>query len=43
MTEYKLHYFNLRGKAELIRLVFAAAGQEYQDIRYNPMPPMSAE
>jgi len=43
MTEYKLHYFNLRGKAELVRLVFAAAGQEYQDIRYNPMPPMSAD
>jgi len=35
MSEYKLHYFNIRGLAELARLVFAAAGQEYQDIRYS--------
>jgi len=35
MSEYKLHYFNFRAKAELIRLVFAAAGQEYRDLRYK--------
>jgi len=40
MSEYKLHYFNIRGKAELVRLVFAAAGQDYQDLRYkSPMSP----
>jgi len=40
MSDYKLHYFNIRGKAELARLVFAAAGQDYQDLRYkSPMAP----
>jgi glutathione S-transferase len=33
MTGYKLTYFNGRGRAEIVRLVFAAAGVEYQDIR----------
>lgn len=33
MTGYKLTYFNARSRAEIIRLVFAAAGVEYQDIR----------
>ena len=36
MAEHKLHYFNIRGKGELIRLVFAAAGEDYEDIRYKP-------
>lgn len=31
-----MHYFNFRGKGELIRLVFAAAGEDYEDIRYKP-------
>merc|ERR1711915_452520 len=34
MPSYKLHYFDLRAKGELIRLVFAAAGEEFEDIRY---------
>jgi glutathione S-transferase len=33
MPAYKLTYFNGRGRAEIVRLVFAAAGVEYEDIR----------
>ncbi|XP_064606204.1 uncharacterized protein LOC135471087 [Liolophura sinensis] len=33
MAKYTLHYFNLRGRAELTRLIFAAAGVEYTDHR----------
>ena len=40
MTESsKLHYFNIRGKGELIRLTFAAAGESYDDVRYKPPIP----
>ncbi|CAF0980901.1 unnamed protein product [Adineta steineri] len=35
MSIYKLHYFNFRGRGELARLVFAAAGQTFEDIRYE--------
>jgi len=33
MPTYKLIYFNVRARAEIIRLIFAAAGVEYEDVR----------
>jgi len=33
MSQYKLTYFNRRARAELARLIFAAAGVPYEDIR----------
>ncbi|KAL3861386.1 hypothetical protein ACJMK2_007421 [Sinanodonta woodiana] len=33
MRTYRLTYFNARGKAELARLVFAAAGEKFEDTR----------
>merc|ERR1712137_126575 len=33
MPTYKLHYFNLRGRAELARLILAYANVEYKDFR----------
>jgi len=35
MSTYKLYYFNIRGRGEVARLIFAAAGQKYEDIRYE--------
>ncbi|CAF2954304.1 unnamed protein product [Rotaria sp. Silwood2] len=35
MSTYKLYYFNARGFAEVSRLIFAVAGQKYEDIRYE--------
>merc|ERR1711963_443362 len=35
MPSYKLTYFDGKGRAELCRLVFAAAGQEYEDKRIS--------
>lgn len=35
MSSYRLHYFNARGRAEVSRLIFAAVGQKFEDIRYE--------
>ena len=32
-TSYEFYYFNYRGFAEPIRIIFAQAGVEYRDIR----------
>uniref|UniRef100_A0A0L8HMJ8 GST N-terminal domain-containing protein n=1 Tax=Octopus bimaculoides TaxID=37653 RepID=A0A0L8HMJ8_OCTBM len=33
MPSYTLHYFNHRGRAEICRMLFAAAGVQYNDRR----------
>jgi glutathione S-transferase len=38
MPNYKLNYFNARGRAELTRLIFAAAGVQYTDNRIADWP-----
>ena len=35
MPTYKLHYFNVKGAAEPIRLIFAQAGVKYEDVRLS--------
>ena len=33
MSQYKLIYFNLRGRGEVARLIFTYASQEFEDYR----------
>ena len=35
MSSYKLTYFNGRGRGELSRLVFVAAGRKFEDVRID--------
>jgi glutathione S-transferase len=35
MAAYKLYYFNARARGEICRLILAATGQKYEDIRYE--------
>ncbi|XP_057368616.1 glutathione S-transferase 1-like [Daphnia carinata] len=35
MPQYKLHYFNFRGMAELTRLIFHYAGVAFEDVRFE--------
>lgn len=35
MACYKLHYFAVRGRGELIRMLFILAKVDFQDIRVN--------
>ena len=35
MPSYTLEYFDLRARGELIRLVFAEAGQKFEDKRFG--------
>ena len=34
-SDFKLYYFDVEGRGELIRLIFAAANQAYDDIRFE--------
>ena len=36
MVHFKLTYFNFRGRAEIIRMIFVAANQPFQDERIEP-------
>ncbi|CAK8674276.1 glutathione S-transferase 1-like [Clavelina lepadiformis] len=35
MPKYRLMYFPIKGRAEVARLIFAQAGQEYEDLRIS--------
>jgi glutathione S-transferase len=45
MSSYTLNYFNGRGRAEITRLVFAAAGVEFTDkrVEFEDWPALKAE
>lgn len=33
MASYRLHYFDVRGRAEIVRMLFKLAQVEFEDIR----------
>jgi glutathione S-transferase len=35
MSSYKLHYFNFRGRGELVRLMLAQCAVQYEDVRFE--------
>jgi len=35
MSIYKLYYFDARGRGEISRLILTAAGQKFEDVRYQ--------
>lgn len=38
MSDYKVTYFNSKGRAEISRLILAAAGQKFTDERVADWP-----
>ena len=36
MPHFKLHYFNLRGRGQILRLIFAVADVPFEDYRISP-------
>lgn len=43
MPNYKLNYFNGRGRAEITRLIFAAAGAKFTDNRVEDWPALKPQ
>ncbi|CAH1781937.1 unnamed protein product [Owenia fusiformis] len=43
MPKYRLVYFNARGRAETPRILFALAGEEYEDVRLFPDLPWPSQ
>ena len=35
MPQYRLHYFNIRGRAEVARYIMAVGDIEYEDVRFT--------
>ena len=35
MVKFTLYYFNIKGRGEVIRLIFTVAGVEFEDKRVN--------
>merc|ERR1711962_74520 len=35
MPSYKFHYFNGKGRGEMVRMLFVVAGKEFEDVRFE--------